>query len=102
MTRRVIHRQFHTSCVKAHSVHSTAPSPACAPADLSGDGQAAVGDVLQVLAKFGLTGTCGEPADVDGDCMVSVADVLLVLSCVIKLGGFLYHSRARRNAYPNY
>ena len=59
---------------------AAAPSPACFAADLSGDGQVAVGDVLQVLAKFGLTESCGEPADVNGDCKVSVADVLLVLT----------------------
>jgi hypothetical protein len=66
--------------MKAHSVHSTAPSPACASADLSGDRQVVVGDVLQVLAKFELTGTYGKPADVDGDCRASIADVLLVLA----------------------
>lgn len=47
------------------------------PADVDGDGQMAVGDVLAVLGAWGQ----GDPAlDLDGSGLVDVGDLLLVIA----------------------
>ena len=48
------------------------------PADVNGDGQITVADVLLLLSDFGCAMDCG--GDVDGDDAVTVADILLVLA----------------------
>ena len=56
---------------------SGAELPPC-PADVNGDGQITVADVLFLLSDFGCAMDC--EGDVDGDDAVTVADILLVLA----------------------
>ena len=48
------------------------------PADINGDGQITVADVLLILSDFGCEMNCN--GDVDGDDAVTVADILAVLA----------------------
>ena len=48
------------------------------PADVNGDGQITVADLLLLLSDFGCAMDCD--GDVDGDGAVTVADILLVLA----------------------
>jgi hypothetical protein len=61
----------------------------CGTVDVNGDGHVAVGDLLLVLAAFGVTVVLDEARgcvatalaeDVNGDCAVTVADLLLTLA----------------------
>lgn len=56
---------------------SCSPTSDC-PADLDGDGQVTVADVLVLLADFGCATSCN--ADLSGDDITSVEDILLMLA----------------------
>ena len=52
-------------------------SPAC-PADLDGDGQVRVPDLIMLLSAWGPN--AGHPADLDGNDEVRVPDLILLLA----------------------
>ena len=56
----------------------TCSSASDCPADLDGDGQVTVSDVLVLLADFGCAASCN--ADLSGDDFTSVDDILLMLA----------------------
>ncbi|MCI0362769.1 MAG: dockerin type I domain-containing protein [Phycisphaerales bacterium] len=58
-----------------HCSQGTCPQPC--PADLTGDGQVDVHDLLAVIAAWG---PAGGPADLNGDGIVNVADLLELIS----------------------
>jgi hypothetical protein len=53
-----------------------ASDPACS-ADVDGDGDVGVTDLLDLLGAWGQNP--GDPADVDGDCAVGISDLLALL-----------------------
>ena len=54
------------------------PKPAGCPADLDGDGEVGIVDVLDLLAAWGPNP--GHPADLDGDDVVGIVDFLELLA----------------------